>query len=123
MSNVTGINSGPMPPENNMMKVFTIMINDTKPIWMYCATKGHCQKGMAMAINAPAEGSKTLANYKAAAAKLASTNSSTSSDGGNGTSGNSSSTPAPGGASSVVNSMLGSTGIGALLVAAFVLLL
>jgi hypothetical protein len=68
MSNVTGINSGPMPPENGMMKVFTIMINDTKPIWMYCATGDHCQKGMVMAINAPQEGERTLALYKAAAA-------------------------------------------------------
>ena len=71
MSNVTGINSGPMPPENGMMKVFTIMVNDTKPIWMYCATKPHCEKGMVMAINAPQEGEKTLASYKALAIKTA----------------------------------------------------
>jgi hypothetical protein len=126
MSNVTGINSGPMPPENGMMKVFTIMINDTKPIWMYCATGDHCQKGMVMAINAPQEGERTLALYKAAAAKVAvksptssSTNGSTSDASGTAAGG-----AAPtGAASSVVKSMVGTTGIAAFLVAAFASLL
>jgi hypothetical protein len=125
MPNVTGINSGPMPPENGMMKVFTIMINDTKPIWMYCATADHCQKGMVMAINAPAEGERTLATYKAAAAKAA-VKSSNSSTNGSSTSDATGAAAAPtptGAASSIVNSMAGTTGVATFLVAAFALLL
>lgn len=108
MSNVTGINSGPMPPENGMMKVFTIMINDTKPLWMYCATADHCQKGMAMVINAPETGERTLAAYKALAARNSTSNST------NGTADPSSSRP--GSASSTVPSVLGTTGLVAALI-------
>jgi hypothetical protein len=37
---------------------FTILINDTKPIWIYCGqtANSHCQSGMVAAINAPATG-------------------------------------------------------------------
>lgn len=40
-----------------MMPVFTVMINDTKPIWYYCSQaspKSHCQAGMVGVINPPA---------------------------------------------------------------------
>jgi len=47
--------------------VFTVTVNDTKPIWFYCATPGHCQKGMVGVINAPSDGSKTFDMFKAAA--------------------------------------------------------
>jgi hypothetical protein len=30
---------------------FTIMINDTKPLWLFCSTGPHCQNGMSMVIN------------------------------------------------------------------------
>ena len=30
---------------------YTIMINDTKPIWLYCTTGPHCASGMSMVIN------------------------------------------------------------------------
>lgn len=33
--------------------VFTLTINDTNPIWFYCATIGHCESGMAGVINPP----------------------------------------------------------------------
>ena len=32
---------------------WTIKINDTKPIWLYCAQLKHCQSGMAVVINPP----------------------------------------------------------------------
>jgi len=32
--------------------LFDIVINDTKPIWIYCAQADHCQKGMVASINA-----------------------------------------------------------------------
>ncbi|ORY58243.1 Cupredoxin [Pseudomassariella vexata] len=48
---------------------FTITVNDTNPIWIYCGqTNGdHCQNGMIHAINAPAEGN-TFDKYKSNAA-------------------------------------------------------
>ncbi|TAQ85378.1 hypothetical protein B7494_g6298 [Chlorociboria aeruginascens] len=50
---------------------FTITVNDTNPIWVYCSqTKGnHCQSGMVFAINAATTGNKTLLAYQQAAAK------------------------------------------------------
>jgi plastocyanin len=33
--------------------VFTLTVNDTNPIWFYCATLGHCEAGMAGVINPP----------------------------------------------------------------------
>lgn len=117
MSNVSGISSGPMPPENGMMKVFTMMVNDTKPLWMYCATPGHCQKGMVMSINAPKTGDKTLAAYKELAAKAAPDKST------NGTESGAGDSSTPGAATSVFGSMAGSTAVAACLVATLALLL
>jgi len=56
----------PTTAESN--KTFTILVNDTKPIWIYCAqtTLSHCQSGMVAAINAPATGN-TLAAFTALA--------------------------------------------------------
>ena len=41
--------AGPGPVE------FVVTVNDTKPIWIYCAqtTGRHCQMGMAMVVNQP----------------------------------------------------------------------
>lgn len=40
--------------------VFTQVVNDTEPIYYYCATTGHCQKGMFGIINPPSSpGSST----------------------------------------------------------------
>ena len=33
--------------------VFTVTINDTNPIWIYCSQVTHCQQGMAAVINPP----------------------------------------------------------------------
>ena len=54
MSNVTGFKSGYMPVAANAtaIPVFTILVNDTKPIWIHCSQTGHCGKGMVGAINA-----------------------------------------------------------------------
>lgn len=51
MSNVTGFRSGFMPVTDSI-PVFSIMVNDTKPVWAYCSQTGHCGKGMVFAINA-----------------------------------------------------------------------
>ncbi len=54
---------------NRKAQMFSVTINDTNPIWLYCAqtVKSHCQSGMVMVINPPASGN-TLAAYKSAAA-------------------------------------------------------
>ncbi|KAM3438202.1 hypothetical protein NHJ13734_004287 [Beauveria thailandica] len=51
--------------------VFTIMVNDTKPMWFFCSQGSHCQKGMAMVINEDTAGnaSRSLENYKKSAAE------------------------------------------------------
>ncbi|KAI4201111.1 MAG: hypothetical protein LQ350_003425 [Teloschistes chrysophthalmus] len=48
MPSAMGFFSGFMPVKANasMMPSFTIMVNDTKPIWYYCSQGNHCQKGM-----------------------------------------------------------------------------
>jgi len=55
---------------------FTVIVNDTKPIWFYCGqtTGNHCQAGMVGAINAPTSGN-TFEKF-AALAKNATTSTS-----------------------------------------------
>jgi len=35
-------------------KMFSMRVNSTAPIWLYCSQVEHCQLGMAMVINPPA---------------------------------------------------------------------
>ncbi|EEP78068.1 predicted protein [Uncinocarpus reesii 1704] len=67
---IAGIRSGFMPLEDGtrQMPVFTIMVNDTKPMWFYCGQGKHCQNGMVMAINAVDGSNKTVEAYRALAA-------------------------------------------------------
>ena len=54
LNNGTGFWSGGFSTdsgENN--NVFSVLINDTNPIWFYCAAPTHCQNGMAGVINPP----------------------------------------------------------------------
>ncbi|KAG6008545.1 hypothetical protein E4U21_004385 [Claviceps maximensis] len=48
-----------------MIPVFTVLINDTKPIWLFCSQGPHCQMGMAMVINenTAANATRSLENY------------------------------------------------------------
>ncbi|KAH8676456.1 hypothetical protein BGZ60DRAFT_482931 [Tricladium varicosporioides] len=68
---VEPINSGFIPTTANATEVvtFNVPINDTKPIWMYCAQGPHCMLGMVLSINAPTTGNETFAAYKAASAQ------------------------------------------------------
>lgn len=72
-SNVTGIFSGfqPVSATATETPVYTIQINNTTPIWLYCSQAKHCQNGMTMVINVnpTANASRTLAAYQALAAK------------------------------------------------------
>jgi len=68
-----GIFSGFMPvaATSATTPTYTIMINNTTPIWLYCSQAKHCQSGMTMVINVnpTANSTRTLANYQALAAK------------------------------------------------------
>lgn len=35
---------------------FTVPVNDTKPVWVFCAQANHCSSGMVFAVNAPSSG-------------------------------------------------------------------
>jgi hypothetical protein len=49
-----GVHSGFLPVDANATTVqtFDIPINDTTPMFIYCAQGPHCQLGMVMTINA-----------------------------------------------------------------------
>lgn len=55
MSNVTGFHSGFMPvaasQATGMIPTYTIQVNATTPLWVYCAQGRHCESGMVMVIN------------------------------------------------------------------------
>lgn len=74
-SNVTGFHSGYQPAaaskETGMIPTYTLMINDSKPIWLYCAQGKHCQSGMVMVINenTSANASRSLTEFKTLAAQ------------------------------------------------------
>ncbi|KAL8927614.1 MAG: hypothetical protein Q9172_001324 [Xanthocarpia lactea] len=55
-ASVAGFFSGFMPVKEDatMMPSYTIMVNDTKPIWYYCSQGKHCQAKMVGVINPPA---------------------------------------------------------------------
>lgn len=66
-----GFFSGFMPVtmEDDFMPTFTVLVNDTKPIWFYCATGPHCKNGMVGVINPPANNpDRTIEKYREAAA-------------------------------------------------------
>ncbi|RMZ79888.1 hypothetical protein DV738_g2941, partial [Chaetothyriales sp. CBS 135597] len=46
-------------------EVFSVTINSTDPIWIYCSVPRHCQGGMALVINPPS--GRTIDDYKSAA--------------------------------------------------------
>lgn len=51
--------------------MFNVLINDTKPIWIYCGQTNHCEKGMSMVINQNLSDTvHTIEKYQAAAALL-----------------------------------------------------
>ncbi|KAI8631000.1 Cupredoxin [Xylariaceae sp. FL1651] len=73
VANVTGMFSGYMPVSAGMstgnMPLYTMMIADTKPVWLYCSQGKHCQAGMVMVINenTAANSSRSLEAFKSLA--------------------------------------------------------
>lgn len=67
-SDKPAIYSGFMPvaaDAGDMM--FSVMVNSTNPIWLYCSQGNHCQSGMSMVVNPPDSGPNTLDAYMEAA--------------------------------------------------------
>ncbi|KAG2075883.1 hypothetical protein BDR04DRAFT_1090647 [Suillus decipiens] len=60
---------------------YTVKINDTAPIWVYCKQTGHCGQGMVFSVNAAESGANSYAAFKAQAIQLNGTSSSTTSTG------------------------------------------
>ncbi|KAG6360760.1 hypothetical protein INS49_011826 [Diaporthe citri] len=138
-TNVTGFHSGYQPAaaskETGMIPTYTVMINDSKPIWLYCAQGKHCQSGMVMVINenTSANATRSLTEFKSLAAKAQSntapsggstTGGTTGTGTGTGTESGSSASPSSPGQTTAAGSMVkvgGSLGLAA--VAAAVLLL
>ncbi|KAK5997226.1 Extracellular serine-rich protein [Cladobotryum mycophilum] len=69
-----GVWSGFVPAaasaDKGEIPTYTVQVNDTKPIWLFCSQGKHCQSGMAMVINqnTTANSSRCLSSYKSAAA-------------------------------------------------------
>jgi len=73
-SNGTSFFSGGMTTSSGEnANTFQITINDTAPIWFYCAFPTHCEAGMAGVINQAPNGNATIDAYIAAAANVKST--------------------------------------------------
>jgi len=84
-----GFDSGFMPVAANASTFpsFSIVVNDTNPVWAYCRQTDHCEQGMVFAINANDTSSKSFTAFEALANSSnstsgapAATTSSTSSD-------------------------------------------
>ncbi|KLO10663.1 hypothetical protein SCHPADRAFT_832216 [Schizopora paradoxa] len=76
-----GFNSGFMPVAANAttFPTFTIQVNDTAPIWAYCAQTGHCGQGMVFSANAVESGPNNFEAFKALAIQQNGTSSNSSS--------------------------------------------
>ncbi|TEY40959.1 hypothetical protein BOTCAL_0411g00070 [Botryotinia calthae] len=69
----SGFFSGPITTTGTEANasVFSVLINDTKPIWFYCGYPGHCEGGMVGAVNVnTTDNAKTLAKFSLAAKAL-----------------------------------------------------
>lgn len=66
---VGGFNSGfnPVGDSATSFPTFTVPVNDTKAVWVYCAQPGHCSSGMVFAINAATNGTNTFDAFRAKA--------------------------------------------------------
>jgi len=101
----SGLFSGFMPVAAGASTIptYTVLVNATTPMWIYCSQAKHCQSGMVMVVNEATtkNATRSLANYKAGAAKAtANLAPSAVSNGTDGTTTNSTSTSGSSGSSS-----------------------
>jgi plastocyanin len=101
-SNLTGFHSGFQPATASlsmgMIPTYTIQVNSTAPIWVYCAQGRHCENGMVMVINenTALNSSRSLAGYRANAANATTLLPAGGANGGGGTTGGTTGTTTPG---------------------------
>ncbi|KAK7035741.1 programmed cell death protein 5 [Favolaschia claudopus] len=57
-------------PDATNFPTFTIQINDTQPIWVYCQQAGHCGQGMVFSVNAVESGPNNFGAFKDKAIQL-----------------------------------------------------
>ncbi|GAW13218.1 hypothetical protein ANO14919_025980 [Xylariales sp. No.14919] len=75
VKNATGMFSGYMDvaasASTGMIPTYTMEVASNTPLWLYCSQGKHCQSGMVMVVNenTSANETRSLDNYKAAAAK------------------------------------------------------
>ncbi|THH10005.1 hypothetical protein EW145_g1624 [Phellinidium pouzarii] len=76
-----GFDSGFMAVSANAttFPTFTVTVNDTKPIWVYCRQTGHCGQGMVFSVNAIESGPNNFAAFQALAMQQNGTSASASS--------------------------------------------
>jgi hypothetical protein len=76
----TGWDSGfmPVPEGATGFPTYSVLVNDTKPIWAYCRQGNHCGQGMVFAANAVETGPKNFAAYQALAKQINGTGGGTS---------------------------------------------
>lgn len=55
IANETGVWSDffPVTDPNGGNMTFTVTVNGTEPLWLYCSRAKHCQSGMVMVVNEP----------------------------------------------------------------------
>jgi len=87
-----GFNSGYMPvgADATDFPTWSLTVNDTSPIWAYCAQAGHCGSGMVFAINSDESSGRSFTAFQKLAKTLngsSTAGNSTSSNNGTSTSG------------------------------------
>jgi len=86
-TNQLGFDSGFMPVANGTTNfpTYTIQVNNTTPIWVYCRQTGHCGMGMVFSVNANPSSANNFEAFQALAMQLNGTGSSTGASGAGGT--------------------------------------
>jgi len=79
-SGQVGFDSGFMPVAAGAttFPAYTIQINNTSPVWVYCKQAGHCGQGMVFSVNAVESSANNYAAFQARAMQLNGTGTSTS---------------------------------------------
>lgn len=79
-SGQVGFDSGFMAvaADASTFPTYTVAVNDTTPIWVYCRQTGHCGQGMVFSANAIESGPNNFAAFQAKAKQLNGTSTSSS---------------------------------------------
>ncbi|KZV88276.1 hypothetical protein EXIGLDRAFT_711578 [Exidia glandulosa HHB12029] len=71
LQGASGVNSGFMPVVAGQANPsFTITVNDTTPLYFYCAQTGHCGKGMVFSVNTNEQGARNYNAFQSLAKQL-----------------------------------------------------